>query len=55
MIGRLLEDAFFAGRFLYFYWKAPKHIVKLGFAAADDKLTIRNRGLYAWNKMNYKV
>ena len=34
MIGRLLEDGIFLGRFLWFYYKAPTETTQVGFTRA---------------------
>lgn len=50
MIARWLEDAFFIGRFLYFYFKAPDLERGVGFNILPSEMPFRARvkTAYMW-------
>lgn len=52
MIGRLLEDGIWLGRFLYNYYKAPALIRSVGFYSVNDPIPKRERLRMAWHETN---
>lgn len=48
MIARLIEDAFFVGRFAWFYYKAPSQVHSLGFYVNKRPVPMKVRAKYAY-------
>lgn len=54
MIGRLLEDAYFFGKFAWHYSQAPKRMNRPGFHQTEVP-TVKARIKWAWLKTSNQI